>query len=566
MRAAGLVQTVLPGLFTAVGLLGTIAVAIDWLEGLDTWFWEESTCKIESSEAVERPQYGDFDFQVSYRYHYRGDQYLGDTYRHGYHGSEEIFEAESLASRYTVGSEVRCWVDPDEPGGSYLRRADLWEGFWILAPLIFVAVGGGALWLIHRPGSRIEEDPADRGLIPKKARSGIGIGAMIFLPGVFFLFGAGFLIPFFVRPALQVVEARSWVGVPCEIVSSGVRSHPGEDSVTYSVNVLFRYEIDGREYRSNRYQFMGGSSSGYDRKARVVEALPAGASTVCYVDPDDPFEAVIERGFTRDYLFRLVPLLFTLIGIGGLAFAIQAVRSAKKDAARPSWTVPSGPGDTPAFAWRSRGFTERPFAGSMVLEPTMGPFGKLGCAIVVSLVWNGLISVFVWHLVREWRAGNPEWFVTIILTPFVVIGLLLLTGIPYSILALLNPRPRVHLTPGTLRAGESAQLEWAFRGLGSRIRRLKIWLEATETRLRQRDSSARIETTPLDTPSISILDRGRELPLEYGAVSFTLASDTPPSSEGDISVRWKLKLHGDIAYWPDVSEEYEIQVLPEESS
>ncbi len=27
---------------------------------------------------------------------------------------------------------------------------------------------------------------------------------------------------------------------------------------------------------------------------------------------------------------------------------------------------------------------------------------------------------------------------------------------------------------------------------------------------------------------------------------------------------WKLKLQGEIAYWPDVLEEYEIQVLPAE--
>ena len=277
MRAAKLVQTVLLGLFTAVGLLATVTVAVDWMQGLDTWFWEEATCTVGSSGAVERPEYGDFSFQISYRYDYRGGRYIGNAYRHGYHGSEEVSEAESLASRYATGSEVRCWIDPQEPDESYLRRADLWAGFWILAPLVFVAVGAGSLWMIHGAGSRIdEEDTADRGSIPKKTRFGVGIGVMIVFFGIFFLFGAGFLIPFFVRPALQVMQARSWVELQCEMVSSSVRSHPGDDGATYSIDALFSYEVDGREYRSNRYQFIGGSSSGYDRRAETVKELPAG--------------------------------------------------------------------------------------------------------------------------------------------------------------------------------------------------------------------------------------------------------------------------------------------------
>ena len=90
--------------------------------------------------------------------------------------------------------------------------------------------------------------------------------------------------------------------------------------------------------------------------------------------------------------------------------------------------------------------------GPMVLEPIRGPFGKLGCAIVAALFWNGFISLFVWHVVQEWQVGNPQWGPALILTPFVLIGLLLLSSIPYSVLALVNPRPRLHLSPGSLTA------------------------------------------------------------------------------------------------------------------
>jgi hypothetical protein len=201
----------------------------------------------------------------------------------------------------------------------------------------------------------------------------------------------------------------------------------------------------------------------------------------------------------------------------------------------------------------------------MVLEPSRSPLGRLGCAVLGALFWNGFISIFVWHVVAEWRDGHPQWFPALVLTPFVVIGLLLLSGIPYSILALLNPRPRVHLDPAELRAGETAQLEWAFRGLAGRIRRLRIRLEAAETGVLRSDSGLESENRPLDAPAIELVDRGRELPLDYGAVSFTVPADTQPSSAGDGAIRWTLRLHGEIGYWPDVAESYEVRVLPAEA-
>ena len=357
MRFAGSLQVVFLGLFAAIGLAFAVVVAMDWFQGLDTWSWEESTCTIASSAAAEQPEYGEYEFQVSYRYSYRGDDYLGDAYRHGGQGFETHSEASVLASRYPVGSQVSCWVDPDEPGRAYLRRANLWRGLWILVPLTFFAVGAGGIWLVTSlgRGSRAAAEPLESAK-PKKPRAGVFVGAMFVLFGAFFVFGTGIAVPFFIRPALQVVMALSWEPVECAIVSSQVRTHPGEDSATYSVDVLYSYEIDGREYRANRYQFVGGSSSGYDRRARIVEGLAPGTTTTCYVDPNDPHEAVIERGFTVDHLFGLMPLLFAVIGLGGLGFAVAVLRRARRAAAQPVWAAVaaptsgsgSGPGPGPA--------------------------------------------------------------------------------------------------------------------------------------------------------------------------------------------------------------------------
>ena len=395
----------------------------------------------------------------------------------------------------------------------------------------------------------------------EKKPSAVAAAVLIAFPGIFFLFGMGFLIPFFVWPALRVVDAQSWTELRCEIVSSEVRTHPGEDSATYSIDTLFRYEIDGREYRSNRYQFMSGSSSGYESKARIVQGLPPGSTTTCFVDPDDPHEAVIERGLTGDYLFGIAPLIFTLIGVGGLVLAVIVLRDAKRDAGRPAWAAPTGMGDAPTLHGSYGTYAPQTMTGPLALEPVNGPLGKLGCAVVAALLWNGFISIFVWQIIQSWRSGTKEWFVILVLSPFVLIGALLLVSVPYSVLALLNPRPRVRLTPGSLRVGESAQLDWELTGFSGRVRHLNIWLEATEITTRHSDSSIHIQTEALDTPTIQVLDLGRDRPLQSGAVTFDVPVGTPATSEGDTAVRWKLKLHGDIAYWPDVHEEFEVRLV-----
>lgn len=555
-------------LFTGVGVVGTVAMAIDWAQAVDTYSWEAATCTVEFSRVVERSESGDYAFEVSYRYFQRGEELRSEAFQRGYAGSRDLAETERLAALYAEGAKVPCWVDPDDPSDVYLLRANLWSGLWILVPLLFVVVGAGSLWLLHQLRAPSLSDGRGRASVPSKAAPFKAVGLLVGFFALFFLAGTGILIPFFVVPALRVVEARSWQPVPCEILSSGVRSHSSDDGVTYSVEVLYRYELDGREYRSNRYQFMGGSSSGYESKADAVAKIPAGAEVTCYVDPDDSFEAVLERGFTSDYLFGLIPLLFALVGAGGMVVVVAGARAVKRDAARPSWSggaLPAGVAARP----RSAGVPPMAdYSGPVVLEPAMGRVGKLGCTLAFALLWNGIVAPFVWIAVQGFRSGNPDWFVTIVMTPFVLIGLLLLSGIPYSILGLVNPKPRVRINRAALRAGESAYIEWSFVGMASRIRRLKIWLESskviTESTSTDRSASVRTRTEPLGT--IEVLERGSEHGVESGTVTFSLPEDALPTSEGDEAVRWKLKLQGDIVFWPDVLEEYEIAVLPRKSA
>ena len=158
-----------------------------------------------------------------------------------------------------------------------------------------------------------------------KKKPGQGIGCLYGFFGIFGLFGGAFLL-FFLAPAMKSIGALSWNAVPCTMLESRVEEHPGDDGSTYSVEVRYRYEVEGREYTGDRYRFLGGSSSGHSGKQAVVDRLSPGTVTTCYVDPADPTKAVLHRGFQAEYLFGLIPGLFVAIGVGGIWFTRRQSR------------------------------------------------------------------------------------------------------------------------------------------------------------------------------------------------------------------------------------------------
>ena len=139
----------------------------------------------------------------------------------------------------------------------------------------------------------------------KKGQLSGGCAAAFF--SIFLLAGLGFLFVICIRPAWKSLEARSWVEVPCVIQSSEVGSHRDSDGTTYSVKIRFKYWYDDVEYESDRYQFLKMSSSGRKGKAAIVKKYPPGAETVCFVDPDNPEDAVIYRGLPSMMWFILHP-------------------------------------------------------------------------------------------------------------------------------------------------------------------------------------------------------------------------------------------------------------------
>jgi len=142
------------------------------------------------------------------------------------------------------------------------------------------------------------------------------------------LFGGVFL--YFLTPEiLNYFKADSWQQTPCTIVSSKVESEYNSESAQTDISpelsqavISFIYEVQHKQYHSNRYSFINPSTSG-SRANEIVLQYPVGATATCYVNMDNPAEAVLNRQFSFFSLMILIPLPFFLFGIWSFVLFVR---------------------------------------------------------------------------------------------------------------------------------------------------------------------------------------------------------------------------------------------------
>ena len=131
--------------------------------------------------------------------------------------------------------------------------------------------------------------------------------------------GAIWLWLWFGRPLWLIQQSARWVECPAVITHSELKaSRGGKGGTTYRVIINYQYEIDGRKFVSDRYDFfMSNLSSnlGYEKKRQAVDEMTVGKQVTCLVNPDDHSDAVICRDvFYSHYIFVIFPLIPLVAG------------------------------------------------------------------------------------------------------------------------------------------------------------------------------------------------------------------------------------------------------------
>ena len=551
--------------FLGAGCFFVWQIARDAVVGVRVWSWKATPCQILSSAVAEDGTpgqgVGNFSLAVKYQYSFGGRTFTSEQYARNPKPSSDYGKVARLAERYRPGTSAICYVNPSDPAEAVLVRENLLALLFVLLPMLFVAVGAGGLYSTWRP-RRAQNQAASS--ISELASPTRGQRMSLLFFSVFLLAGLGFLYGFFLRPLAKIIVSSNWPAVPCVVLSSEVQSHRDSDGSTYSINILYSYEFSGRAFKSNRYHFLGGSSSGYAGKRAVVNRYPPGFHTLCYVNPSEPTEAVLERGFTADMWFGLIPFVFVLIGGGGVTYSL---RQRKRASAAPGSTTGAysapAPGGASTFANAMPSVNER---GTTALKPRTAPFVKVIAATGIALFWNGIVSVFLFDVIGQWRSNHHDFFtifLTLFLTPFVLVGLGLIGAIFYFLLALFNPRPRLRITPGSVPLGGTLRVEWEIAGNTQRLGHLSVRLRGREEATYQRGTNTSTDTNVFSDLEIAEVTAWQEM--QSGNRTVTIPPELMHSFTAQHNkIVWSIQMHGNIPRWPDLREEFRIVVLPRE--
>ncbi|NLW84634.1 MAG: DUF3592 domain-containing protein [Phycisphaerae bacterium] len=425
---------------------------------------------------------------------------------------------------------------------------------FLIIPLIFMLIGFGGLYGVWFG----KEKDASKSPASARGSNTMGKTGIILFGLVFMAAGLGFSYMLLFRPLIKWHQAKKWTETPCSIISAEVKHHSSDDGTTYSIHITYEYEFGGSVYRNDKYNFVGGSSSGYKGKKDVVERYKAMSEPVCYVNPNNPSEAVLIRHLTAHNAIGLFPLIF--VG-AGLFIMIAGIR--KKERTGTSW-LPQTKVDErrmPTSDFAFAGQTFEPAADRITLRPDASSLGKLFGVLIFCLIWNGVVPAFVYQVVEGFRSGRPEWFLTFFMIPFVLVGLGAIFAVFNQILALFNPRYTLTLQPGAIYPGTAGVIDWNANGSAHRIRMLTIKLLGKEEARYRVGTNTKTDSHTFFEMELVHTDDPYEI--AAGQIGFAIPEPTMHSFTADNNkIIWSINIHGDIARWPDVKKDYTLVIHP----
>lgn len=295
------------------------------------WFWRKTPCTITSSQVS--PDGTSYQFEASYTY-VVGDQSYNGHFRSG--TSPDYNQAGRLLLRYPAGLKTLSYVSGSNAQESSLQRPG------VIGMVFFLVFTGFATIFLFTGVSAIcmrlvlaQDDPSPS---PDKPP---GFWARWSFEGPFFaLVAVSYLVPAivfslftvagvadlslnFVKPMCRLAASKNWTETPCDVISSRVQTFRKQPR--YRADILYSYRVNGQEYKSSQYAIYSRGSRDSATELAVVGRFPSGTSAVCYVNPNDPLDAVLSRTVSPDAwtIGLFVGLLLSAIGLSGFAWGIS---------------------------------------------------------------------------------------------------------------------------------------------------------------------------------------------------------------------------------------------------
>lgn len=367
---------------------------------------------------------------------------------------------------------------------------------------------------------------------------------------IFILVGVLFLYLKVGRDWMMFRDAQHWQATSCVIRTSEI-SAPFKEvrgGTQYKPIIEYVYQFNGVEHVSRQY-CIGDDASGYKSKIQaIVNSFVVGKNTICYVNPSNPQQAILNRQWSPAYPY----ILFSMTFVGmGLAVIWTAVLLRKSDRSLPYHLDKTLDGYIPSCDPNARSL-------DMASERIVSDGALVALPILLSFS-----IFFVVGLIED--VSNPyEQDISAI--AIILIGLIataFLAAVLVLIIRLIFPNvieDQLRLIPGTLRPGQAAKIVWKFHRT-RKYARLQIRLISSEVAVHANESMTRDQVRIyLDH---ELVDATNPENIGSGEVTFTLPKNTMHSMElPNNDITWKIRVIMVRANGKSTMEEYDVVVLP----
>lgn len=308
--------------------------------------------------------------------------------------------------------------------------------------------------------------------MPRGAPMRLRIGIMLLglISCLLLAVGAIILCAAYIPLHAQVADSATWTRTPCTITQSELTTNSnGDDADSYSTNISYSFKLAGEDRQGHGFNFGESPSTDRSAKDRIIEQLPVGYQTFCWVDPSQPQRTVLRRSMGDHGPLLHAGTLLMFCGAAGLFIALTAPRRplaggptyselAARRAADERVGYPAPPIPRAPITFASESARIARFDTALRVVVILGVIAAV--AVIASLISPAHFLVF---------AG-------------VVIGLVAL-GYLFALIdrtsQLRSPSVRVSFDR-PIEPGRAVEVRWSVSGQFMRIASLSFRLEGTE--------------------------------------------------------------------------------------
>jgi hypothetical protein len=278
-------------LFAAVFVLMGLGFCFYKAPPLQTWLWKRVPCSVQTF-ALGWQQSGSLGMQprieTRFVFGWKGGLVTGTNASLDLPSALNFEEAHQLRNSHAAGLLSSCLVNPSNPAEAVLVHVPFRNAGQSIFGLWFPFMGAGIFLVAGENPTR-----PNRRMLP------ILVGFM----GLFVFF-----VWTLCSGVAGTVMSWNWIKTEAVVEHSGARWTAGKRP-SLRPDIVYRYLVAGRPYLNNQDSFPTAGAATEEGLSTLIASNPVGQTIVCWVNPNDPTQSVIDRGPGWSWIIAVIPLV-----------------------------------------------------------------------------------------------------------------------------------------------------------------------------------------------------------------------------------------------------------------